>query len=160
MGHIAKLRPTAILAALSLATATSAKQPAGFVTFTIEKDFTNPAGSWAASGAVTDHGICCIAPPHFLRGISGVVRTIDVLEGENGTISLRVDTMFNGRPLGNNVVALEGAWRITGGTGAYAGASGNGQVGGTYNQATEVMHAVNSGVISLAPSALEFREVP
>ena len=159
MGVIARRCLSAIVFALSLTTAASAQKPNGFVTFTVDKIVTEPAGTWVATGAIDDQGTCCVDAPHFLRGVSGFVRIIDELTGQNGTITWQSEVMFNGRALGNHVVALEGSWHVIGGTGAYAGVTGHGKVGGTFNQATEEMHAVNTGVISLAPGALEFRTI-
>jgi hypothetical protein len=137
MKAFARSRVGVLILAASLAVGASAKQPTGFVTFTVNKASPTTAGTWTVTGAIVDQGTCCIDAPHFLRGVSGAVRVIDELNGTNGSLTWKVDAMYNGRALGSRVVALEGAWQIVGGDGIYAGAEGQGQVSGTYNQATE-----------------------
>ena len=129
--------------------ASGSRSPDGPVTFTIDKvDYDSPGGWWA-SGAIQDSGTCCVDAPHLPKGISGAFRVVDDLTGQQGTLTWELDAQFIARPLGNGERTVQGAWRITGGTGLYQGSSGQGRVSGTFVPRTGEMHVVHSGTIAL-----------
>jgi hypothetical protein len=83
-------------------------------------------GTWQASGAISDSGLYRrtfgqTAPPERPFGQTGPFREVFVLDGTQGTLTIKDESLDRGDRGG-----VTGVWQVVSGTGAYEGASGHG----------------------------------
>jgi len=100
---------------------------------------TSAAGTYAASGAISDQGTAA----EDFRFVGSQVQGTKVMTSANGTISLYFDGKVTST--GPTTAVVDGRWVITGGTGNYAGEHGDGSVHSTVDFATSTLHSTLTG---------------
>ena len=121
------LRLATLVATVSLVgfvSTASAEAPAP-VLFSLHPTHFGPeVGPWEASGAITDSGsfvqtFAQTAPPDRPFGVPGPFREVFVLDGSQGTLTIKDESVDTGS-------SVTGVWQVVSGTGVYEDASGHG----------------------------------
>jgi hypothetical protein len=129
----------------------AAKEKDGRVTIGVRLDFTSEThaeGSFAVCCTITDAGTASADITAFEpEGDQARFEATNTFVGANGsfTITLRGRT----GPLGSPVHVAGATWKVTGGTGAYAGLRGGGIVSAVTDQNTGALTAVDTGKVRL-----------
>ena len=125
MSRIALSALVVVLSAASLAVASPSSASTRLaVAISSQIDLsTDPAtGTWTATGAIADAGT--LTEP-FLKFVgNGQLHIERVLTGEQGTITLRIQSTLTG--VIGDIAKFTGYWVIVSGTGAYADVHGQG----------------------------------
>jgi len=115
------------IAAAALVAAPVAAGGAQPVTITLSVDFGAGTEDFTATGAFCPTGSAETTSNSRTGGPTGVfhVDKTFICDDDSGTLSISLDAVFQNKKGGT-----VGGWRITGGTGDYAGAVGGGQIVG------------------------------
>jgi hypothetical protein len=111
-------------------------------------DFNFLTGSpnhWVASGAFADEGTIGHDLVEFFRG--RVAKVTDSPEGQNGSFTWSFSQSFTASGGAYGEHSLLSSWKITGGTGKYAGITGQGTSQGTWNDVTGAIHGEATGKV-------------
>lgn len=109
-----------------------------------------PEGTFTATGAIEDAGPFSFERVHFAAigaPTFGIVPTLEVFEGEQGTFSLQNRIRFTF--VAEDLLTIEGTWSVFKGTGAYERMHGHGTISGsiTFPGGSEIVLETFTGTV-------------
>jgi hypothetical protein len=141
---------TLIVVPLSLVSAPAATaSERGSTTIETQKPFGPSAGTFSASGAISDSGT--FANSAFTFSASGaptfvIVHVVQEFDGALGTFRLRADIKESVTE-DPNILTDAGVWVIEDGTGVYADLRGQGRITGTADENAGIISRTYSGTV-------------
>jgi hypothetical protein len=154
LGAAAALALASLSPSAAAARSSSAPQ---YLELSLHANYLTMSGDhWETTGAFTDSGVILADPVHDYRGnperVWNALEVVLVLQGADGTLTFsytRHWTPFPTAGFAASETQSGGAWRLIGGTGAYAGISGAGTFEGVFHYETGDFDEVFSGYVKL-----------